>query len=169
GATADKKINQPVAVKIGRQNAGSRTKSSLEIYYFVKISFAVVQVNALPHRLVLPSEFITAGSNRQIQIAILVYIRKNSVHIFKNTVANNRGGCIERKFPARVLQIQRRALLFGRTKKHIVQTIAIYVAHSKGRPLATHHIWNQQLPVELYKIIFFMTEINTRLRCNVLK
>src|SRR5690625_6112117 len=88
-------------------------------------------------------------------LVIEIFIKGSYLFLCKGTIS--------------LLQKEGARLPPGSTDIYIIQPIAVYICNSQSRTFPGDHMGNQRLPVELYKIILTMSEINIQLICNLNK
>src|SRR5690625_1936785 len=86
-------------------------------------------------------------------LVIEIFIKGSYLFLCKGTIS--------------LLQKEGAGLPPGSTDIYIIQPIAVYICNSQSRTFPGDHMGNQRLPVELYKIILTMSEINIQLICNL--
>ena len=119
------------------------------------MSFPVVQIQPVIQQRGDPGINISPTNHIQIQVAVIIGIKKNSIHIFTGFIFY-KGSAIGRGFENSILLLQKNCtcLSFGTANKKIFQPIFIYIADSYFWALCRKFMRDKPLIIEIKIIVF---------------
>src|SRR5439155_26776192 len=122
----DEQIEMTVAVEVARDHAGPALREARQGQSVaVEVPVAVVQVQPVLQRLVIPPELVAAAHDVQVRMPVAVRVEKDRVDVLAQTVRLERGLGTHAERAVALLKKEAPRLPFGAPNVDVVQPVAI--------------------------------------------
>ena len=133
----------------------------------MEVPVAVVQVQPVLQRLVIPPELVAAAHDVQVRMPVAVRVEKDRVDVLAQTVRLERGLGTHAERAVALLKKEAPRLPFGAPDVDVVQPVAIHVADRQGGSLGRQEVGDQRLAVVVVERILLVLEVDRKLLRHV--
>src|SRR5262245_11015201 len=132
----------------------------------LKVSSAVVEVEAVPQRLTLP-KLIAAAHDVEIEIIVAVGIEEGRGDVLMQAVGAERGLGRRAQGPGGGLNEKRTWLPFGAADIDVGPAILVDIADGESGAFGGQQVRHQRLATEVEERVFVMLKEGTQLRADI--